>query len=147
MADRFGNWVSSTESVNLEFGSMVWVRGTGIILNNTMDDFSKSTGEKNAFGLLGSELNWIKAGKRPLSSMSPTLVMKDGKVVLGLGGSGGPKIITATLQTLLGSLSLNLNVKEAVSRPRIHHQWQPDKISIRKRNILGYPGHSYKSWA
>lgn len=126
--DRWGNVVSATETINTYFGSQMVVPGTGIVLNDEMDDFSKSPGLPNAFGLIGGEANAIAPGKRPLSSMSPTLVLKDGKPFLAVGASGGPRIITGTLHTMLNVLDFGMNVEEALSMPRFHHQWQPDLL-------------------
>jgi gamma-glutamyltranspeptidase/glutathione hydrolase len=125
--DRDGNAVACTSSVNTAFGSKVGARG--FPLNNTMDDFATKPGAANAFGLVGTEANAVAPGKRPLSSMSPTIVVgPDGRVRLVAGASGGPLIISATLQTLLNVIDLDMNVDAAVVAPRIHHQWQPDVI-------------------
>lgn len=131
--DRHGNMVSATETINTYFGSQVVVPGTGILLNNEMDDFSKSPGVPNAFGLVGTEANAIAPFKKPLSSMSPTLVFgPDGKPFLALGASGGPRIITGTFLSLLNVLDYGMNVNEAVSAPRFHHQWKPNTLFIEK---------------
>jgi gamma-glutamyltranspeptidase/glutathione hydrolase len=125
--DRDGNAVACTSSVNTAFGAKVGVRG--FPLNNTMDDFSLQPGVANAFGLVGAEANAIAPGKRPLSSMSPTIVVSpEGGVRLVAGASGGPLIISATLQTLLNVTDLDMDVDAAVAAPRIHHQWQPDAL-------------------
>jgi gamma-glutamyltranspeptidase/glutathione hydrolase len=124
--DSNGNAVSCTTSINTSFGSKVGA--AGFPLNNTMDDFSLRPGVANVYGLVGSEANSIAADKRPLSSMSPTIVLADGKPRLALGASGGPLIITATLQTLLNALVFSMDVGEAVSSSRIHHQWLPDRL-------------------
>lgn len=134
--DRFGNVVSATETINTYFGSQVVIPGTGIIMNNEMDDFSKSPGVPNAFGLIGNEANAIAPGKKPLSSMTPTIVMKDGKPFLAAGASGGPRIITGTLQTLLNVIDFGMDVNAAVSAPRFHHQWVPNTLFIEREMPL-----------
>jgi len=129
-ADGDGNWVAITATVNTAFGSKVIVPGTGVILNDEMDDFSVAPGVPNAFGLLGAEANAIAPGKRPLSSMSPTVVLEDGKPILTLGGAGGPKIITQVVMTILYHLDLGLDLGDAVAAPRVHHQWMPDQLLV-----------------
>lgn len=131
-ADAEGNWVGITATVNTTFGSKVIVPGLGVILNNQMDDFSSSPGVPNAFGLVGGEANAIEPGKRPLSSMSPTIVLKDGKPVMTVGAAGGPKIITQTLLTIVNHLDLGMSLPEAVAAPRFHHQWSPDALAVEK---------------
>lgn len=130
--DRFGNVVSATETINYYFGSQVVIPGTGIVMNDEMDDFSKSPGVPNVFGLIGDEANAIAPGKKPLSSMTPTIVLKDGKPFLAVGASGGPRIITGTLQTILNVIDFGMNVNEAVSEPRFHHQWVPETLYIER---------------
>lgn len=125
-ADRFGNWVAITTTVNTSFGSKVIVPGTGVILNNQMDDFSIQPGVPNAFGLVGNEANSVQARKRPLSSMSPTLVFRDGKPVMSLGAAGGPTIITQVVQALVNMIDLDMTPQQALAAPRVHHQWRPD---------------------
>ncbi len=125
-ADADGNVVALTQTVNTTFGSKVIVPGTGIVLNNELDDFSIAPGVRNAFGLLGSKANLIAPGKRPLSSMSPTIVLRDGQPVLTCGAAGGPKIITSVLQILVRVLDLGQDVADAIAAPRTHHQWSPD---------------------
>lgn len=128
-ADRAGNWVAITNTVNTTFGSCVMIPGTGVMLNNEMDDFSISPGTPNAFGLIGAENNAIQPGKRPLSSMSPTIVLDaSGQPRLTCGAAGGPRIISATLQCLLRVLDQGQTVGQAVAEPRIHHQWSPDQV-------------------
>ena len=129
-ADAEGNWVALTQTVNTAFGSKVIVPGTGVILNDEMDDFSIAPGVPNAFKLVGAEANAIAPGKRPLSSMSPTIVMKDGHPILSAGAAGGPTIISQTLLALVGVLDLHLEVHAALAAPRIHHQWSPDELKI-----------------
>ncbi len=127
-ADAEGNVVAITQTVNTSFGSKMIVPGTGIVLNNEMDDFSIAPGVRNAFGLVGSQANAVAAGKRPLSSMSPTIVLNDaGQPILSCGAAGGPKIITTTLQVLVRVLDLGQSIDEAIAAPRLHHQWSPDK--------------------
>jgi len=116
--------------VNTSFGSKVVVPGTGVVLNNQMDDFSIQPGVTNFFGLIGAEANAVAAGKRPLSSMSPTIVLKDGKPMLALGAAGGPKIISQVVLVLVAMLDLGLSPQEALARPRIHHQWFPDELLV-----------------
>ena len=128
--DTKGNWVAITATVNGGFGSKVIVPGTGVILNNQMDDFSAAPGTPNAAGLLGAEANAIAPGKRPLSSMSPTVVLEDGKPILTLGAAGGPKIITQVVMTILYHLDLGLPLPDALGAPRIHHQWRPDQLVV-----------------
>ena len=129
-ADKEGNWVAMTTTLNTLFGSKVVVPETGILLNNQMDDFSIKPGVPNAYGLIGSENNSIAAGKRPLSSMSPTIVSKDGQPVLALGAAGGPKIITQVVWAIINHIDLGISVPESISRPRVHHQWSPDLLQI-----------------
>jgi len=129
-ADEEGNWVAITATVNMEFGSKVIVPSTGVILNNEMDDFSVAPGAPNAFGLFGAEANAVAPGKRPLSSMSPTIVLEEGKPILTLGAAGGPRIITQVLMTILYHLDLGMDLPHALAAPRIHHQWRPDKLVV-----------------
>ncbi|MCP4582752.1 MAG: gamma-glutamyltransferase [candidate division Zixibacteria bacterium] len=128
--DKDGNMVAMTSTINTSFGSAVVVPGWGLLLNNQMDDFSTQPGVPNYYGLVGSEANAIDAGKRPLSSMSPTIVLKDGKPTGILGSPGGPRIITTVLQTFLNIVEFGMDVQEAVDFPRVHHQWKPDVIFI-----------------
>lgn len=130
VADDEGNWVAITQTVNTSFGSKVIVPGTGVVLNNEMDDFSIAPGVANAFGLIGAEANAVEAFKRPLSSMSPTIVLKDGEPVLTCGAAGGPKIITQVLLTIIRHLDLGMPLEEALSAPRYHHQWSPDRLLV-----------------
>jgi gamma-glutamyltranspeptidase/glutathione hydrolase len=129
-ADADGNWVAITATVNTTFGSKVIVPGTGLVLNNEMDDFSISPGQPNAFGLIGAEANAVEPGKRPLSSMSPTIVLRDQQPILAVGAAGGPTIITQVLQVLVRVLDLEQPLSEAVSSPRVHHQWRPDELRV-----------------
>jgi len=130
--DANGNAVAVTYTLNFSFGSGLVAAGTGILLNNEMDDFSAKPGTPNAFGLLGGEANAIQARKRPLSSMTPTLVFKDGKVWLVTGSPGGSTIITAVLQMIMNVVDHDLNVAEATAAPRIHHQWYPDMLRLER---------------
>jgi gamma-glutamyltranspeptidase/glutathione hydrolase len=132
VADAEGNWVACTATINTTFGSKVVVPGTGVILNNEMDDFSIQPGVTNYFGLLGAEANAVAPGKRPLSSMSPTIVLKDGKPILALGAAGGPTIISAVVMELVSMLDLGMSPAEAVAAPRIHHQWFPNELQVEK---------------
>jgi gamma-glutamyltranspeptidase / glutathione hydrolase len=129
-ADRAGNWVAITTTVNTSFGSCVIVPGTGVVLNNQMDDFSIAPGVPNAFGLVGNEANSVQPGKRPLSSMSPTIVLLDGQPVLTVGAAGGPRIITQVLLTALRHLEFGEDLADALGNPRLHHQWSPDKLYL-----------------
>ncbi len=129
-ADQWGNWVAITTTVNTSFGSKVIIPGTGVVLNNQMDDFSLQPGVPNAYGLVGNEANAVAAGKRPLSSMSPTVVVKDGKPVMALGAAGGPTIITQVVQALVNTIDLGMSVEAALSAQRVHHQWKPEILFI-----------------
>lgn len=128
--DADGNVATLTQTVNEYFGSGVVVPGTGVILNDEMDDFSAAPGVPNVFGLIGGEANSIAPGKIPASSMSPLLVVKNGKVVLATGAAGGSKIITAVLQIVLNVLDRQMDVARAIAAPRIHFQWKPDEVSV-----------------
>lgn len=130
VADRFGNVVSNTYTLNFSFGSSIAVPGTGMLLNNEMADFASSPGAANAFGLVQSEANKIEPGKRPLSSMSPTIVMQNGKPWLVTGSPGGSVIITTVLQMALNAMEFDMNVATAAAEPRIHHQWMPDVLRM-----------------
>jgi gamma-glutamyltranspeptidase/glutathione hydrolase len=132
--DKAGNAVSNTYTLNLAFGSGYTVDGAGFFLNNEMDDFSSKPGAPNAYGLVGDEANAIEPRKRPLSSMAPTIVLKDGMPFLITGSPGGSTIITVVLQEILNVLTFDMNVAEATAAPRIHHQWQPDNV-ITERGI------------
>ena len=128
VVDRWGNCVAATETINTTFGAFAAVDEWGLILNNEMDDFATRPGEPNAFDLMQSERNAVAPGKRPLSSMSPTIVLKDGNPVLLVGGSGGPRIISGVLNVLLGVLDAGRSLPEAVEAGRVHHQWKPDRV-------------------
>lgn len=129
-ADAKGNWVAITQTVNTTFGSKVIIPGTGVVMNNEMDDFSVAPGIANAFGLIGAEANSVAPGKRPLSSMSPTIILKDNAPMMTVGAAGGPKIITQSLLATLRVIDLGLPLEQALARPRFHHQWSPDRILL-----------------
>ncbi|MFM7555817.1 MAG: gamma-glutamyltransferase, partial [Verrucomicrobiota bacterium] len=131
-ADTEGNWVACTASLNTSFGSKVVVPGTGILLNNHMDDFSAQPGVPNFFGLVGAEANAIEARKRPLSSMSPTLVLREGRPILSVGAAGGPTIISQTLLAILRTIDFRKPPREALAAPRLHHQWKPDELHVER---------------
>jgi len=147
VADSRGNVVSTTYTLNLNFGSGIVAAGTGVLLNNEMDDFSAKPGVPNAYGLVGGAANAIAPGKRPLSSMSPVLVFHEGKPWLVTGSPGGARIITTVLQTLLDTIDFGMNPAEAAAMPRIHHQWTPDIVRVEKGfspdtlRLLGQMGH------
>ena len=132
-ADAEGNWVACTATINTSFGSKVVVPGTGIVLNNQMDDFAIQPGVKNYFGLIGAEANAVAPGKRPLSSMSPTLVLKNGKPLLAVGAAGGPTIISQTLLTIVYMIDFGMPLDAALKTTRFHHQWVPDELRIERR--------------
>jgi gamma-glutamyltranspeptidase/glutathione hydrolase len=128
--DSAGNVVSCTYTLNLNFGSGIVARGTGVLLNNEMDDFSVKPGVANAFGLTGGEANAIAPGKRPLSSMTPVIVLEKQVPVLATGSPGGARIITTVLQNLIHVIDFKLNIAQAISMPRMHHQWMPDYLRL-----------------
>ncbi|MFM7274576.1 MAG: gamma-glutamyltransferase family protein, partial [Gammaproteobacteria bacterium] len=128
--DREGNVVSNTYTLNYSFGSGIAVPGAGFFLNNEMDDFAVKPGVPNAFGLVGDEANAVGAAKRPLSSMTPTLVLKDGVPWLATGAPGGSRIITVVLQLVLNTTVFNMNIADATAQPRLHHQWLPDELYL-----------------
>ena len=149
MDDR-GNVVSNTYTLNFSYGSGIVIPGTGILMNNEMDDFSSKKGVPNAYGLVGFEANEIQGRKRPLSSMTPTIVLKDGKPYLVLGSPGGSRIITTVLQVVLNVLEHKMNIKKAVISPRIHHQWLPDVLLVEEGfssdtlSLLKAKGHTIR---
>ena len=130
--DAEGNVVTSTQTINGWFGAGLVAKSTGIVLNNEMDDFAIKADTANMFGALGGKQNSIAPHKRPLSSMSPTIVMRDGQALLALGAPGGTRIITCVLQTLLNYLDYGMSLYEAVAAPRLHHQWHPDILLLEK---------------
>lgn len=132
VADKHGNVVSNTYTLNSGFGSGVVIDGTGVLMNNEMDDFVSSPGVPNQFGLVGGEANKIEPFKRPLSSMTPTIVFHDSKPVIATGSPGGSRIITAVLQFLLNTLDFKMEISDATVAPRIHHQWKPDVLMLEK---------------
>lgn len=135
IVDHNGNAVSTTYTINGRFGSVVIAPGTGFFLNDEMDDFTVKVGEQNMYGLVQGATNAIAPGKRPLSSMTPTLVTKDGKVFMVVGSPGGSRIITITLQTVLNIIDHGMAPQEAVDAPRIHHQWLPDEVYFEQRGL------------
>lgn len=148
VADRWGNVVTNTYTLNFSFGSHIAVPGTGMLLNNEMADFAARPGSSNAFGLVEHEANRIEGGKRPLSSMSPTLVLRDGEPWLATGSPGGSVIITTVLQTLLNAMVFDMNVAAAATESRVHHQWLPDRLILESgispdtRRLLESLGHN-----
>ncbi len=128
--DRWGNVVSNTYTINFGYGSGIVAAGTGILLNNEMDDFSAKPGVPNAYGLLGGDANSVAPAKRPLSSMTPTILFKDGKPLLATGSPGGSRIITTTLQIILNVVDHGMNIAAATAAPRVHHQWLPDELRV-----------------
>ncbi|MDR0217915.1 MAG: gamma-glutamyltransferase [Enterobacteriaceae bacterium] len=135
VVDKDGNAVSTTYTINGRFGAVVIAPGTGFFLNDEMDDFTTKIGEKNMYGLIQGATNSIAPGKRPLSSMSPTLVTKDNKIFLVLGSPGGSRIISITLQAVLNIIDFDMPPQEAVNSPRIHHQWLPDEVYYEQRGL------------
>jgi gamma-glutamyltranspeptidase/glutathione hydrolase len=150
IVDKFGNAVSNTYTLNFSYGSGLVAAGTGILLNNEMDDFSAKPGTPNGYGLLGGEANSIAPFKRPLSSMTPTIVLKDGKAHLITGSPGGSRIITTTLQVIMNVLDHEMNIASASAMPRFHHQWWPDELRIEQGfsqdtlKLLKAKGHTIK---
>lgn len=148
IVDKFGNAVSNTYTINFSYGSGIVVEGAGFLLNNEMDDFSAKPGVPNAYGLLGGEANKIEPNKRMLSSMSPTIVKKEGKNFLVTGSPGGSRIITTTLQVIMNVIDHGLNIQSSVAASRIHHQWLPDLLRVEEGlsrdtvKILGEMGHT-----
>lgn len=128
--DKSGNAVSASLTVNTQFGSKILVSETGIVLNNEIDDFAIHPGTPNAFGLIGNEANSLQPKKRPLSSMAPMIVLENERPALVAGASGGPRIISATLQTVLNVLDFRMPLKKALEAPRVHHQWMPEDLAI-----------------
>lgn len=128
VVDAAGNAVSNTYTLNFSYGLGLVAEGTGVLLNNELDDFTAAIGASNAYGLVGYAANLPGPGKRPLSSMSPTIVLKDGKVVLVTGSPGGSRIISTTLQVIVNVLDYRMDMAAAVSAPRLHHQWMPDEV-------------------
>jgi len=151
VVDRDGNAVAVTTTLNGSYGSFVTVSGAGFLLNNEMDDFSAKPGEPNMFGMIGAEANAIEPNKRMLSSMSPTIITQNGEVRIVAGAAGGPRIITSTLQNILNVITFGMNSTEAISTPRFHHQWLPDRIdheplaiSLDTARLLENKGHELR---
>ena len=132
VVDAAGNAVAVTYTLNTNFGSGIVAKGTGILLNNEMDDFAAKPGVANAYGLVGGDANAVQAGKRPLSSMTPTLALKDGRIAIVTGSPGGPRIITTVLETLVDMIDFQMNPAEAAATLRFHHQWTPDELRVEK---------------
>ncbi|MGA9087569.1 MAG: gamma-glutamyltransferase [Bradyrhizobium sp.] len=130
VVDSLGNAVSNTYTLNFNYGLGMVAEGTGVLLNNELDDFTAAPGASNAFGLVGFEANLPGPGKRPLSSMSPTIVLKDGKPVLVTGSPGGSRIISAVMQVIVNVLDYRMDIAAAVAAPRLHHQWLPDEVRV-----------------
>lgn len=130
IVDAAGNAVANTYTINFSYGTGLVAEGTGILLNNELDDFSAKPGVPNAYGLIGGDANAVAPNKRPLSSMSPTIVLKDGRPFLITGSPGGSRIITTVLQLIMNVIDHGMNVAEATYAPRIHHQWLPDELRI-----------------
>ncbi|WP_435219223.1 gamma-glutamyltransferase [Luminiphilus sp. nBUS_07] len=151
VADSAGNVVSNTYTLNFSFGSHITIPGTGILMNNEMDDFAARPGFPNAYGLVQGEKNAVAPGRRPLSSMTPTLVFRNGEPWLATGSPGGSLIITAVMQTILNAMAFDMNIAEAAAAPRVHHQWMPDRVLIEPGisqdtlNILEGMGHNIES--
>jgi gamma-glutamyltranspeptidase/glutathione hydrolase len=147
VVDAEGNAVAVTTTLNDSFGSRVTAEGLGFLLNDEMDDFAAKQGVPNAYGLIQGPANAIGPGKRPLSAMTPTIVLKNGKLFLVLGSPGGPRIITIVANILIGVVDFSLDIAEAVNAPRFHHQWLPDEILVEDRlspdtmNLLRSKGH------
>ena len=135
IVDKFGNAVSITYTINDYYGSAAAVNGAGFLLNNEMDDFSIKPGVPNIYGLVGGAANAVEPYKRPLSSMSPTIVLKDGKIYMVVGSPGGSRIITTVLQVISNVIDHDMNIREAVDAPRIHMQWLPDELRIEKNGL------------
>jgi gamma-glutamyltranspeptidase/glutathione hydrolase len=132
VVDAEGNAVAVTYTLNGGYGNGITVPGLGFLLNNEMDDFASKPGTANMFGLVQGEANAIAAGKRPLSSMTPTIVLKDNRLFMTVGAPGGSRISTAVLQVILNVVDFRMNVQDAVDAPRFHHQWMPDKLSVER---------------
>jgi gamma-glutamyltranspeptidase / glutathione hydrolase len=132
VVDRFGNAVANTTTLNFSYGVGLVAEGTGVLLNNELDDFAAKPGAANAYGLTGGEANAPGPGKRPLSSMSPTIVLKDGRPLLVTGSPGGSRIITTVLQVILNVIDRRLPIAQAVGEPRVHHQWSPDVLVVER---------------
>ena len=145
--DQYGNAVSNTYTLNFSYGSGMMIPGTGMLINNEMDDFSSKPGTPNGYGLLGSEANAIEPNKRPLSSMTPTIIFKDNEPYMVFGSQGGSRIITTVLQVAMNVMEHDMNIAQAVHRPRMHHQWLPEVLMIEQgfgvdtENLLKQKGY------
>src|SRR5439155_26781858 len=151
VVDGDGTVVANTYTLNESYGAAVTAPGTGFLLNDEMDDFTSKPGVPNAYGLIQGEANAIAPQKRPLSSMTPTIVMKDGKVLFAVGSPGGSTIINTVLQVIVNVVDFGMNIQEAIDSPRFHHQWLPDKIkwepfefSRDTTDVLGKMGHIFE---
>lgn len=151
IVDKEGNLVSTTTTINDNFGSKLVIKGAGFFWNNEMDDFVSKPGEPNMYGLVGSEANAVEPQKRMLSSMTPTIILKDNKPFMIVGSPGGGRIITSVLQTIINVIDFNMSIKDAIDAPRFHHQWLPDEIQIEKdvfdkdmKNVLKEMGYTLK---
>lgn len=148
--DSAGNAVVNTYTLNFFYGMGMVAEGTGILMNNEMDDFAAKPGAQNAFGLVGGDANSVAPHARPLSSMTPTLIFKDGKLLLLTGSPGGSRIITTVLQVATNVIDFDMNIAEAVAAPRIHHQWRPDVLTVEQGispdtlKLLGEKGHQVR---
>jgi len=136
VVDKDGNAVANTYTLNGGYGSGVTIEGTGILMNNEMDDFTSKPGVPNAAGLIQGEANAITRGKRPLSAMTPTFLLREGKLFLVIGSPGGPTIINTVLQVIVNVVDFGLTIQEAIDAPRFHHQWLPDELRM---EIHGFP--------
>ena len=151
VVDADGNVVTNTYTINDLYGSRVTIKGTGVLMNDEMDDFAARPGQPNLFGLVQGERNKVEGGKRPLSSMTPTIVMKkDGTVWFALGARGGPRIISAVMQSVINVIDHDMNIQQAIDAPRIHQQWLPDELNYEPyglspdtRKILSSFGHKF----
>ncbi len=151
VVDADGTMVSNTYTINDLYGSRVTIKGTGILMNDEMDDFAARPGTPNLFGLVQGERNKVEGGKRPLSSMTPTIVLrKDGSVWFAVGARGGPRIISAVIQTVINVIDHEMNIQQAIDSPRVHHQWLPDQIMYERygmspdtMSILTGMGHKF----
>jgi gamma-glutamyltranspeptidase/glutathione hydrolase len=150
VVDAAGNAVTVTTTLNDSFGSRVTAAGFGFLLNDEMDDFTVKQGVPNNYGLIQGPANAIGPGKRPLSAMTPTIVLRDGRLFLVLGSPGGPTIVTTVANIFIGVVDFSLDIQEAVNAPRFHHQWLPDQILVEDRlspdtmNLLSSKGHKLK---
>ena len=136
VVDDEGNVVTNTYTLNNGFGSAVTVKGAGFLLNDEMDDFAALPGKPNMFGLIQGERNAVQPGKRPLSAMTPTIVLrKDGTPWFAVGAAGGPRIISAVLQTIINVIDHDMGIQQALDAPRIHHQWMPDELVVEPYGI------------